>query len=156
MPRDSAYPNRRMLLAGLGATAAGVAAAASPTLSLRTAGEARGRQASWWDRTVSSLKSAGLFEWSAAVGETFTFETVNGSHRLRLVAVTAFPASGSRPQALGRSQAFSAEFEPVSGPALPASDGLYQLAHRTYPLLPIYMGAPSTLGQKTRLAAVFN
>ncbi|HEU0134500.1 MAG TPA: hypothetical protein VFR28_06725 [Allosphingosinicella sp.] len=89
------------------------------------------------------------------VGETFNVATVNGSHLIRVAAVTAFPPSGSRP-ALGRSQAFSVQFEPVAGPPLPATDRLYRLAHRAYPTLPVYMGAPSSVGGKIRLIAVFN
>ena len=156
MPRKSAYPSRRMLLAGLGAGAVGVAAAAAPILSLRLTGPSSGGAASWWDRTFKSLKSAGLAEWSGAVGETFTLDSLNGSHMLRIVAVTAFGRSGPRPTSLGRSQAFSVVFESIAGPALPATDRLYQLVHRSYPTLPIYMGAPSRVAQKTRLIAVFN
>lgn len=156
MPRNSAYPSRRMLLAGLGAGAVGAVAAAAPILSLRLAGPGSGGPASWWDRSFQSLKSAGLAEWSGTVGETFTLETLNGSHMLRIVAVTAFARSGSRPTSLGRSQAFSVAFESIAGPALPATDRLYQLVHRSYPPLPIYMSAPSRVAQKTRLIAVFN
>jgi hypothetical protein len=145
-----------MLLAGLGAGAVGVAAAAAPILSLRLTGSAPGAPESWWDRTFVSLKAAGLSEWSGVIGQSFDLKTSNGSHVLKVVAVTAFPRSGSRPTMLGRSQAFSVVFESIAGPALPASDKLYELAHQSYPSLPIYMGAPSSLGQKTRLAAVFN
>ena len=143
-----------MLLAGLGAGAVGVAATASPILSLRLAPS--GRPASWWDRTFQSLKAAGLAEWKGVVGETFNLATPNGSHLLKVVAVSAFPASGSRPRTLGRSQAFSVVFESVGGAPLPGGDRLYELVHRSYPSLPIAMSAPTVLGQKTRLAAVFN
>jgi hypothetical protein len=145
-----------MLLAGLGAGAVGVAAAAAPILSLRLVGSDAGRPASWWDRTFLSLQAAGLAEWSAVVGESFDLRTANGSHVLRVAAVTAFPRSGSRPAALARSQAFAVAFEAVSGPPLPATDRMYQLAHRSYPSLPVYMGAPARVGQKTRILAVFN
>jgi hypothetical protein len=145
-----------MLLAGLGAGAVGAAAAAAPVLSLRLAGNSPGRAASWWDRTFQSLQAAGLAEWSGVVGETFTLDSPNGSHRLRIVAVTAFAGSGRRPAALGRSQSFSVAFESIAGPALPATDRLYRLVHRSYPPLPIYMGAPVRVGQKSRLIAVFN
>jgi hypothetical protein len=145
-----------MLLAGLGAGAVGVAAAAAPILSLRLVGSDSGRPASWWDRTFLSLQSAGLAEWSAVVGESFDLRTANGSHVLRVAAVTAFPRSGSRPSTLARSQAFAVAFEAVSGPPLPATDRMYQLAHRSYPSLPVYMGAPARAGQKTRILAVFN
>lgn len=157
MLRDSAFlSRRRLLLAGLGAGAVGAAAVAAPVLTLRLAGGSSGRPASWWDRTFQSLHSAGLSEWSGVVGETFTLNSANGSHILRIAAVTAFPRSGSRPQALGRSQAFSVVFESMAGPPLPATDRLYQLVHRSYPPLPIYMGAPSAIAKKTRLIAVFN
>ncbi|HLL29886.1 MAG TPA: hypothetical protein VK403_02710, partial [Allosphingosinicella sp.] len=156
MSRDSAFPSRRMLLAGLGAGAVGAAAAAAPILSLRLAGGTAGRRESWWDRTFLSLKAAGLSEWSAVVGETFSLDTQNGSHGLRVVAVNAFPSSGPRPATLGRSEAFSVVFESAAGPPLPAVDRLYQLAHRSYPSLPIHLGAPTTVGQKVRLIAVFN
>lgn len=156
MPRDSAYLNRRMLLAGLGAGAVGAVAAATPVLGLRSAGKPPGGTASWWDRSFLSLQAAGLAEWSRAVGETFTLESPNGSHRLRIAAVTAFPRSGRRPAGLARGQAFSVHFEPVAGPLLPASDRLYRLVHPSFPPLPIYMSAPVRLGQKTRLSAVFN
>ena len=155
MSRDRALLNRRMLLAGLGAGAVGVASAA-PILSLRLTGPAGGARASWWDRTFVSLQSAGLAEWSAVVGESFNLQTANGSNVLRVAAVTAFPKSGSRPAGLARSQAFSVVFESVSGPRLPASDRMYELAHPSYPSLPIYMGAPMSVAQKTRLVAVFN
>lgn len=155
MSRESAYPTRRMLLAGLGIGAVGAAAAAAPVLSLRFAGNA-GQPASWWDRTFQALNAAGLSEWSSLVGESFSMDTSNGSHTLRIAAVTAFPRSGSRPTTLARSQAFSVVFESVAGPPLPATDRLYQLAHRAYPPLPIYMSTPSAIGQKTRLIAVFN
>lgn len=156
MLRDSAFLNRRMLLAGLGAGAVGAAAAASPIFTLRPAGTASGRAASWWDRTFVSLQAAGLAEWSGVVGETFALDGPNGSHMLRIVAVTAFPRSGRRPVELARSQAFSVVFESLAGPPLPAADRLCQLVHRSYPPLPIYMGAPFRLGLKTRLVAVFN
>jgi hypothetical protein len=156
MLRDSAYPSRRMLLAGLGAGAVGVAAAAAPVLSLRLAPARSGKPASWWDRTFLSLPSAGLAEWKGLVGETFSLATPNGAHLLRIVAVSAFPASGSRPATLGRSQAFSVVFESVAGPALPAGDRLYELAHLSYPALPLYMSAPTVTGLKTRVSAVFN
>lgn len=145
-----------MLLAGLGAGAVGVAAAAAPVLSLRFAASTSGRPDSWWDRTFLSLKAAGLAEWKGVVGEMFSLDSPNGSHALRIVAVTAFPASGSRPRTLGRSQAFSVVFELISGPPLPTADRTYELAHRSYPPLPIYMSAPAGLGHKTRLTAVFN
>lgn len=145
-----------MLLAGLGAGAVGVAAAAAPILSLRLAAGTSGRPASWWDRTFLSLKSAGMAEWGTVVGETFNLNTLNGSHILQIVAVTAFPKSGSRPASLGRSQAFSVVFESVAGPPLPTTDRLYELAHRSYPPLPIYMSAPSSVSRKSRLVAVFN
>ncbi len=145
-----------MLLAGLGAGAVGAAAAAAPVLSLRFAGDSSGRRASWWDRTFQSLHSAGLSEWRGLVGEIFTLDSVNGRHMLRIAAVTAFPRSGSRPASLGRSQAFSVLFESIAGPPPPATDRLYQLVHRSYPPLPVYMGAPSAGGQTIRLLAVFN
>jgi hypothetical protein len=145
-----------MLLAGLGAGAVGVAASAAPVLSLRLAPSTSGQPASWWDRTFLSLKSAGLAEWKGVVGETFSLATPNGSNLLKVVAVNAFPASGSRPTSLGRSQAFAVVFESLGGPPLPAADRLYVLAHRAYPSLDIFMGAPVTAGQKTRLVAVFN
>lgn len=156
MQRKSAFLSRRMLLAGLGVGAVGAAAAAAPVLSLRFAGGSPGRRASWWDRTFQSLRSAGLAEWSGVVGETFSLETANGSHSLRIAEVSAFPRSGPRPGELGRSQAFSVVFESISGPPLPDTDRLYQLAHPSYPPLPIYMGAPSAVDRKTRLIAVFN
>jgi uncharacterized protein DUF6916 len=156
MLRESAYPSRRMLLAGLGAGAVGVAASAAPVLSLRPTGALSGGSASWWDRTFLSLQAAGLSEWGATVGQTFTLGTPNGSHLLRVAAVTAFPGSGPRPATLGRSQAFFVVFESGAGPSLPAGDSVYQLAHSTYPSLPIYMSAPSTVARKTRLVAVFN
>jgi hypothetical protein len=145
-----------MLLAALGAGAVGAAAAAAPILSLRLADPGSGRPASWWDRTFLSLKTAGLAEWTGVVGETFTLETLNGSSLLRVAAVTAFPRSGPRPTSLARSQAFSVAFDALSGPPLPATDRLYQLTHRAYPALLIYMGAPVAVGQKSRLIAVFN
>jgi hypothetical protein len=146
-----------MLLAGLGVGAVGAAAAAAPVLGLRIAADtSSGPAASWWNRTFVSLQSAGLAEWSGVVGQTFVLNSPNGSHMLRIVAVTAFPRTGPRPAGLGRSQAFSVIFESIAGPALPASDRLYRLVHRSYPPLPIYMGAPSRLGRTTRLAAVFN
>lgn len=151
-----ARPDRRMLLAGLGAGAVGAAAAAAPVLSLRFADSRLGRSASWWDRTFLSLQSAGLAEWTAIVGETFTLATARGNHLLRIAAVVAFPRSGPRPATLARSQAFSVTFETVAGPALPAVDSLYQLTHPSYPSLPIYLGLPVTLGAKSRLIAVFN
>ncbi|MEA3053331.1 MAG: hypothetical protein QOG72_2234 [Sphingomonadales bacterium] len=156
MSRDHAHFNRRMLLAGLGAGAVGAAAAAAPILSLRLVDTRVGRPASWWDRTYLSLQSAGLAEWTAIVGETFTLETPRGSHMLRIASVTAFPRSGPRPTSLARSQAFSVLFEALAGPALPGTDRLYQLTHPSYPPLPIYMGAPVSAGQKSRLIAVFN
>jgi hypothetical protein len=145
-----------MLLAGLGAGAVAAAAAAAPVLSLRLADGGPGRPASWWDRTYLSLQSAGLAEWTAIVGETFTLQTAKGNHLLRIAAVTAFPRSGRRPTSLARSQAFAVTFETVAGPPPPATDRLYQMTHSAYPPLPIYMGAPVTLGQKSRLIAVFN
>jgi hypothetical protein len=159
MQRDSAFLSRRVLLAGLGAGAVGAVAAAGPVLSLRLAGPgagAAGRPASWWDRTFVSLHAAGLAEWTGVVGETFSLDSLNGSHMLRIVAVTAFPRSGPRPLDLARSQAFSVVFELIAGPPLPARDRVCQLVHRSYPPLPIYMGAPSRVGQKSRLIAVFN
>lgn len=140
-----------MLLTGLGVGAVGAAAAAVPSLSLRLVGGS-GQPASWWDRTFVSLQAAGLAEWSGVIGETFTL----GTSMLRVVAVTAFPRSGSRPSTLGRSQAFSVAFESIAGPRLPATDRMYQLVHPSYPPLPIYMGAPVQVVQKTRLIAVFN
>ena len=156
MSRDSAYLSRRRLLAGLGAGAVGAAAAAAPMLSFRAVDSGAGRRDSWWNRTFLALHSAGFSEWSAVVGETFNLSTRNGAHLLRVAAVTAFPRSGRRPVELGRSQAFSVVFETVTGPALPARDSVYQLVHRSYPSMPIYMGAPFRVGQKTRLVAVFN
>lgn len=145
-----------MLLAGLGAGAVGAAAAAAPMLSLRLADGRLSRAASWWDRTFLSLQSAGLAEWTAVVGETFTLATAKGNHLLRIAAVTAFPRSGQRPTSLGRSQAFSVIFETVAGPVPPAVDAVYQLTHSVYPALPIYMGKPIAAGSKARLIAVFN
>jgi hypothetical protein len=156
MSQDFAFPSRRMLLAGLCAGAVGSTAAASPILGFGRAGSGGEPPAARWGRASPPLKTAGLAEWSAAVGETFSLNSRNGSHSLRLVAVTPFPASGSRPRTLGRSRAFTVEFEPVAGPSLPAVDGLYQLVHSARPPLPIYMGAPSGQGRKTRVAAVFN
>jgi hypothetical protein len=156
MLRDSALLSRRVLLAGLGASAVGAATAAagSPILTLRPAGSRRSD--SWWDRTFQSLHSAGLEQWSGLVGETFALASPNGSHKLRIAAVTPFSGQGARPAALGRRQAFSVVFESVAGPDLPAADGVYQLAHRSHPPLPVYMGAPSAVGRKARLVAVFN
>ena len=145
-----------MLLAGLGSGIVGAAAAAAPMLTLRLTQSGAARPASWWDSLFLSLKSAGLAEWTGVIGQTFTLATANGSHLLRVAAVNAFPRSGRRPASLGRSQAFSVVFETVSGGPLPARDGLYQLAHRTFEPLPIYMSAPSRLGRATRLIAVFN
>jgi hypothetical protein len=145
-----------MLLAGLGAGAVGVAAAASPVLSLRQASSGSGGPTSWWDRTFLSLQAAGMAEWSTLVGQTFTLSTPAGSHLLRATAVTAFPGSGSRPATLGRSQAFYVLFESVAGPALPPADSVYHLAHASYPPLPVYMSAPWTVSRKTGLVAVFN
>lgn len=156
MLRESAYPSRRMLLAGLGAGAVGVAVAATPVPSLDLIGDGSEGSDSWWDRSFLSLQAAGLTEWSAMVGQNFTLGTPNGSHLLKVTAVTAFPGSGPRPATLGRSQAFYVVFEPVAGPALPAADSVYQLAHASYPPLPVYMSAPWTVARKTGLVAVFN
>lgn len=148
--------SRRLLLVGLGAGAVGAAAAAAPVLGLRAARGASAPPASRWDLSFQSLQTAGLGEWTALVGETFSVETPNGSHWLRVAAVTAFPPTGSRPAGLGRSQAFSVAFEPVAGPPLPATDSLYRLVHRAFPPLSVHIGAPSGLGGKARLTAVFN
>ncbi|HEX8307574.1 MAG TPA: hypothetical protein VF645_04070 [Allosphingosinicella sp.] len=148
--------SRRLLLAGLGAGAAGVAAAVTPVLGLRPAAGPSSRPDSWWDRTFQSLQAAGLAEWSRLVGETFDLVGPAGPHRLRIAAVAAFPRSGRRPAELGRSQAFSVVFESVSAAPLPSTDRLYQLVHRSYPPLPIYMGAPFALARKSRMIAVFN
>lgn len=158
MQRDSAFLSRRLLLAGLGAGAVGAVAAASPVFSLRFAGTGAGagRPASWWDRTFVSLHAAGLAEWTGVVGETFSLTSLNGSNMLRIVAVTPFPRSGPRPPDLARSQAFSVVFELIAGPPLPVADRVCQLVHRSYPPLPIYMGAPSKVGQRSRMIAVFN
>lgn len=152
--RDSALLSRRVLLAGLGVGAVG---AATPALGLGLpAGAASGRDASWWDRTFVSLQAAGLDAWEGVVGETFALKSPNGSHLVRVAAVTPFPRSGPRPSRLARSHAFSVAFEPVAGPALPAADRVYQLVHASYPPLPVYMGAPVEVGRSTRLIAVFN
>jgi hypothetical protein len=149
MLRDSAYPSRRMLLAGLGAGvvgAIGAAASAAPVLRLAAP-----------TRTTPSLQAGGLAEWTATVGEKFTLTTANGSHTLKVVSATAFPASGTRPPTLTRTEAFSVLFELVGGPQLPSGDSpLYQLTHRTYAPLPIYLSAPIAFGLGTRVAAVFN
>ncbi|MET1110480.1 MAG: hypothetical protein ABWX67_03025 [Allosphingosinicella sp.] len=145
-----------MLLAGLGAGAVGVAASAAPVLSLRLAPSPSAQPASWWDRTFLSLQAAGLAEWKSVIGQTFSLSSANGFHMLKVVAVTAFPVSGSRPRTLGRSQAFSVVFEAQGGTRLPAGDRQYQLTHSTFPPMPIYMGAPAALGLKNRLIAVFN
>ena len=145
-----------MLLTGLGVGTVGAVAAAGPILSLRLTPSSPARTASWWDRTFLSLAAAGLSEWAGLVGETFAMDSPNGSHLLRIAAVTAFPRSGPRPPTLARSQAFSVAFESVGGPPLPATHKVYQLVHRTYPPLPLYMSAPTRLAQKTRLIAVFN
>lgn len=144
-----------MLLAGLGAGAVGVAASAAP-IGRAPAGGANA-PSSWWDRNFQSLQSGGLSEWTSLVGETFTIETANGSHMLRVAAVSAFPRPpGSRPAGLARSEAFTVAFELVAGPALPASDALYRLAHRTLPALPVYMDAPVRFGRAIRVIALFN
>lgn len=157
MQRDSAFLSRRMLLAGLGVGAAGAAAAAGPILSLRLSGGGSPvRAPSWWDRTFLSLHAAGLSEWSRLVGQNFALEVPSGSHLLRIAAVTAFPRSGPRPVTLARSQAFSVVFESLGGPPLPATDSVYQLVHRSFPPLPLYVSAPVAVGQKVRLSAVFN
>lgn len=146
-----------MLLAGLGAGAVGVAASAAPVLSLRLApSPTAGPAASWWDRTFLSLQAAGLAEWKGVIGQTFSLSSANGFHMLKVVAVTAFPVSGSRPRTLGRSQAFSVVFEAQGGTRLPAGDRQYQLTHSSLPAMPIYMGAPAAVAQKNRLIAVFN
>jgi hypothetical protein len=145
-----------MLLAGLGAGAVGVAVAATPVPSLDLMGDGSEGSESWWDRTFQSLQAAGLTEWSALVGQTFTLATPNGSHLLQVAAVTAFPRSGPRPATLGRSQAFYVVFESVAGPSLPAADNVYQLAHASYPPLPVFMSAPWTVARTTGLVAVFN
>lgn len=151
--QDCVFFDRRTLLAGLGA---GAVVAATPVLSLPLAADAPGRPASGSGRDFLSLQAAGLSEWRAAVGETFALKTPNGSHRVRIAAVTAFPGSGGRPATLGRSQAFSVVFEPIAGPPLPATDKVYELVHPSYPRLPVYMSAPVGLGRKSRLIAVFN
>ena len=156
MLRDSALLSRRILLAGLGAGAVGAVAATTPVLSFGSAAGGPDSKGSRLDRTFASLQAAGLDEWTKAVGETFGLRSLNGSHRLRVVAVTAFPRSGPRPARLARSQAFSVVFEAVAGPALPAGESVYQLVHASYPPLPIHMGAPVGLGRTTRLIAVFN
>lgn len=138
-----------MLLAGLGAGAVGIAAAATPIVGL-------GRTASGRDRAFLSLQRAGLDEWRSVVGETFSLVSPGGSRSVRVIAVNAFAATGRRPRTLGRSEAFSVLFEAAAGPPLPAGDRLYELAHRSLPSLPILMGAPSTSGDRTRLVAVFN
>ncbi len=145
------FLDRRTLLAGLGV---GAAAVATPGFARGLAG-AQARPASWLGGSFSSLQAAGLSEWRAAIGETFAVKSPNGSHELRVAAVTAFPRSGSRPATLDRSQAFSVVFEAVAGPPLPAGDSLYRLVHRSYPSLPVYVGAPSGLGRGS-LIAVFN
>jgi hypothetical protein len=151
MPQDSAFLDRRTLLAGLGA---GAAVAATPAFARPLAGAPAARP-SWLGGTFSPLHSAGLAEWRAAIGETFAMKSPNGSHELRVAAVTAFPKSGSRPASLDRSHAFSVVFEAVAGPPLPATDSLYRLVHRAYPSLPVYMGAPVGPGLGS-LIAVFN
>lgn len=152
MPQDSAFLDRRTLLAGLGA---GAAVAATPAFARPLGAGAPAGRLSWLGGASSSLQSAGLDEWRAAIGETFAVKSPNGSHQLRVAAVAAFPKSGPRPASLARDHAFSVVFEAVAGPPLPAGDSLYRLIHRAYPSMPLYMGAPSGPG-RGKLVAVFN
>lgn len=157
--RDSALLSRRILLAGLGAGAVGAVGALTggvPALGVGRVTGAPDRGDSWWDRSFVSLRAAGLDEWRGAVGETFAAASPNGSHRLRVAAVTPFATSRPRPTGLGRSHAFSVVFESVGGSPLPTADSLYELVHGAYSALPVYMGAPFRSGRASRLIAVFN
>ena len=155
MSRAAAFlPTRRLLLAGLGLGAVGVAAAPFAGLSWMQAGSRR--TATWWDKVFPTLKNAGVAEWTALVGEMFTMRTGSGDHYLRIVSVKAFPKSGARPASLGRTQAFAVVFEQMAGKPLAAADLTFQLTHRSYPPLPIYMSAPSMVARAARLVAVFN
>ena len=156
MLRDATYPSRGTLLAARGPGACGLGGAAAPILNLRLSPSAGGRTASPRNGALPSLQAGGLAEWKSVVGETFRLTGPDGSHALKVVAVTAFAASGPRPATLGRSEAFSVVFESLGGSPLPATDRLYELAHRAYPSPPISMGAPTRIGRKVRLSAVFN
>src|SRR5690349_19473349 len=111
MPQDSAFLDRRTLLAGLGA---GAAVAATPAFARPLAKGAPTGGLSGLAKTFSSLHAAGLAEWRAAVGETFAVKSAKGTHELRVAAVTPFPKSGSRPATLARDHAFSVVFEAVA------------------------------------------
>ena len=137
MPRDSAYPSRRMLLAGLGAGAVGVAAAAHAD-----ARSSDGRRRSG---------PVGLL-----VGPNLPFPQVRRPRRMegrgrgdfhdwtRPAARTCsgsppsppFPKSGPRPVGSRPLPGLFGRLRVGLRGRSAAADRLYQLVHRSYPALP--------------------
>ena len=153
---NQARPSRRNLLLGLGGGAVAAAAAAAPILDLTWVKAASKRPSSWWDRTFFSLRNGGVDDWSRLAGETFTLGGEKGALTLKLAAVKSFPGGGVRPASLGRSKAFAAVFEGAGTAKAPEGDRIYQLTHRLYPPIEIYMSPTVRNGAKVQLLAIFN
>lgn len=149
---DNRLSRRKMMLVAGGAFAAASALAAAP-FRRQIAGRARQLVVSTgFGRRFVSLADAGYDEWAAQVGSTFT---LGGATRLRLAGVRALPSAGARPANVGRTQAFVAVFDPISGAALPG-DLIYTASHAEYGPLPLFLATGGDARTPGRMLAVFN
>jgi hypothetical protein len=149
MERAASTLSRRHLLAGV-AGAAVVALVALPSWGPPAGDRARRLLAgNPLTRRFLSLAYAEMDEWAAQVGTGFT---ASSGHRLRLAGVRPLPSGGRRPASVARRRAFAAFFDITSGGAM-AGDLIYQVRHRHYGTMPLFLTATSS---PARMLAVFN
>jgi hypothetical protein len=146
--------SRRKLLYSLGLGGVGVATGswAGPALSQSSINPL----ASVLPNVLTPLRQAGVTDWSAAVGSTFTIRGESGSAAVKLVAVQNLQAPGARPAGL-RPSALALVFEGTASALFPAGNRTYvfEQSDGANPLQ-LFVGRKSVNGATAQLIAVLN
>ena len=144
---------RKLVVTGAALAAGAVALMASPirrVVVAATRNLVRSQPA--LRRMMLSLADAGYEEWLEQVGSIFMF---GAGTSVKLVAVTPFSTSGTRPASLGRDRAFMAKFDVQNGGTM-AGDLIYTAVHPQYGAFRIFLTASSDPGMAHRMTALFN
>jgi hypothetical protein len=127
-PADKTLSRRRaMYVIGGGAVVAGGIA---PILGQLANKNNTTSTSSLWAKPATDLAHAGMSQWQAMIGSSFTIVHEKGTATVRLQAVDALPSSGIRPPDVTRDKAFAVKFAKPSKD-VPAGDRVYTVKQST-------------------------
>ena len=122
--------SRRKAMYAIGGGVAVAGGLAVPILGQMTPKGGGSGGGSLWSRPAANLATAGMSEWQAMIGSTFSIIHEKGTASVRLQAVDALPSAGVRPPDVSRDKAFAVKFAKPNKD-VPAGDRVYIVKQST-------------------------